>query len=142
MRGALRVLSLLSAVLLVSCSTTDADRIATFVHDVTGEVSRARVEHALSNYVDLAQQSLVLTAFGETKVYTAEDSGELAQRAERKLAFLYGKTLSVLRRKVVLQDGEALVDLSLFSREGAGTVRYTLVKRRDRWLISELALVR
>lgn len=142
MRAALLpVLLLMVASSLFACGTTDADRIDEFVRAVTGDISRERVARALDTYVNLEQQSLVVSAFGDTRVYDRDSAATLKSEADRRLASLYGKTLSVLRRKVEIASGEAYVDLQLFGRQGMLSVRYVLVKRRrEGWLLSELSV--
>ena len=130
--------------LLCGCGTTDQDRIDVMIKDVTGELSRARVEHALAQYVDLPRQSLSVRVMdGDTRIYVAEDAAAFAAEADRRLSFLYGKSVSVLRRQVHIAGGEALVDLQLFGRDGMVNVHYGLVKRRpERWLLFEVSITR
>lgn len=128
---------------LAACGTSDADRIDTMIEAVTGELSQARVEQAVAKYVDPTQQALLVSAFGDVRIYDADDAALLKAEADRRLSFLYGKRLNIMRRHVRIQDSEARVELSLVGREGLVGAHYTLVKRPgDRWLISELSITR
>jgi hypothetical protein len=133
MRGCI-ALALL--ILCSACSKDDSDLIDEFVDSVTGEVSDTRIEHVFRTYIDLAREPLDVRVLGENHLYQADEQSALAARAKSRLSRLNGTSLRALRRHIELKPPEALVDLQLLSDQGMGAVRYELVKREGRWLLS------
>lgn len=124
--------------LCAACGTSDADRIDDFVKAVTGEVSSARIDQALTSYVDLNLQPLDVSVFGDPRGYGAEQRAKLGHDAHARLGSLFGNRLNVLRKRVEIRLPNAYVDLQLLGRGGMGNVRYTLVKHGERWLIAKV----
>jgi hypothetical protein len=133
MRGCI-ALALL--ILCSACSKDDSDLIDEFVDSVTGEVSDTRIEHVFRTYIDLAREPLDVRVLGENHLYQADEQSALAARAKSRLSRLNGTSLRALRRHIELKPPEALVDLQLLSDQGMGAVRYELMKREGRWLLS------
>jgi hypothetical protein len=137
-RAALAAIALLAA----ACGTSDADRIDDFVKAVTGEVSAERIDQALASYVDLDLSPLTVSVFGDERPYAPEQAAKLAHDAHARLAFLSGKRLNVLSRRIEISAPSARVELRLLGREGMGQVRYTLAKHGERWLIGKVDIGR
>lgn len=135
-------LAILAALALVACGKDDEDRIDEFVEAVTGEVSEARVEHVLQTYLDLEAEPLDVRALGEGRVYRAEERERLVEQVRKKTQRLLGSSLKVLRKRIDLTGDEARVDLQLLGQNGIGEARYELKKHGERWLLSEVAVMR
>jgi hypothetical protein len=130
------------ALLAAACGTSDADRIEDFVKAVTGEVSAERIDQALASHVDLSLSPLTVSVFGDARAYDPEQGTKLAQDAHARLAFLSGKRLNVLSRRIEINPPAARVELRLLGREGMGHVRYELTKHGERWLIGKVDIGR
>jgi hypothetical protein len=79
-----------------------------------------------------------VSVFGDARAYDAARAEKLAQDAHARLAFLSGKRLNVLSRRIEIRPPQARVELRLLGREGMGHVRYVLAKHGERWLIGEV----
>jgi hypothetical protein len=130
------------AVMCLGCEETDEDRIDAFVAAVTGELTDERVEHVMKTYVDLAEEPIDVRAFGDGRLYRAEDRERFRQDAARRLGPLMGRSLNAVRKRIDLRGSEATVELQLLSRTMVGQVRYELVKRDKRWLIGTVYVTR
>jgi hypothetical protein len=128
--------------LCVACAEDDEDRIDAFVASVTGELSDERVEHVMKTYVDLDEEPIDVRAFGDGRLYRAEDQERFDRDAQRRLGPLMGRSLNAVRRRIDIRGNEATVELQLLSRTMMGSVRYELVKRKKRWLIGTVYVTR
>ena len=128
---------IVAAMLFTSaCSKDDGDLIDEFVDSVTGEVNDARIEHVFRTYIDLDREPLDVRVLGENHLYRADEASALEQRAKSRLSRLNGTSLRAVRRHIEIKPPDAFVDLQLLSDQGMGGVRYELVKREGRWLLS------
>jgi hypothetical protein len=126
----------------VACAEDDADRIDAFVASVTGELTEERVAHVMKTYVDLDEEPIDVRAFGDGRLYRAEDQERFDHDADRRLGPLMGRSLNAVRKRIDIRGNEATVELQLLSRTMMGQVRYELVKRGKRWLIGTVYVTR
>jgi hypothetical protein len=132
----------LLALMCVACSEDDEDRIDAFVAAVTGELTDERVEHVMKTYVDLAEEPIDVRAFGDGRLYRAEDQERFRADATRRLGPLMGRSLNAVRKRIEIRGSDATVELQLLSSTMMGQVRYELVKREKRWLIGTVYVTR
>ncbi len=122
---------------------TDEERLEVFVDDVTGEVTRGRVQLAQSRWVDLSRQPLEVSALGQSLLYRAGEEAALGARASEALQTLAGANLRVLGSTLAIEGDRATVGLRLLSRErGMSEVEWRLVRDGERWLVARLSVRR
>lgn len=122
---------------------TDEERLEVFVEDVTGSVTRGRVDVARSRWVDLSRHPFEVSAMGQTFLYQEGQEDELAEQASSSLRTIFGTNLRVMSTAMQIEGDEATVTLRLISRQrGMGLVEWRLVRDGEEWLVERLAVRR
>jgi len=118
---------------------TDEERLEAFVDDVTGTVSTQRIDAALE-WVDPATEPVEVRYFGRSDYY--EQMPPLRERAHDALRYLSGDALRTLQEGIEVTDDRAVVGLRLLSDRGMVQATFTLRRRGERWLVSEVEIHR
>jgi ribosomal protein L12E/L44/L45/RPP1/RPP2 len=139
---ALGISLLLLSLLTTACAEDDEDRIDTFVAAVTGKVDARAIDHVLATYVDVATENLDVRAFGDSRMYRAEDAERFEKEARARLEHIEGRSLNAVRRRIRIEGETARVELQFLGRDAMGSVRYELRKHGTRWLIGSVYVTR
>lgn len=122
---------------------TEEERLEVFVDDVTGSVTRGRVDVARSRWVDLSRQPFEVSAMGQSWLFEEGEEDELTDQASSSLRGIFGTNLRVMSTTMQIEGDTATVTLQLVSRErGLGMVEWRLSKDGEDWLVERLAVRR
>ncbi len=118
---------------------TDRERMEEFVEAVTGRVSEARIDNALS-YVDPSKITMELVHNGRRHRYDEENAEDLRPDARRALATLAGSKLHLIQENISLDGERARIALRLRTNEGLANTVFDLRREDDRWLLRRVTV--
>lgn len=130
------VLSLVigAAVVTDAIVVTDRERLDQFVDSVTGRVSNARIDSALS-YADPSKITMELVHNGRRHRYDDENADDLMPDARKALATLEGSKLHLIQESILLDGESARIALRLRTNEGLANTVFDLRRENDQWLL-------
>jgi hypothetical protein len=123
---------------------TDEERLeAQFIPDVSGSITRTKIDRACERWVDLERQTLEVSALGQAQAYRAGESEALRDDAHERLRSLEGTSARVISSGIVIEGDTATVTLRLMNDQlGMQTAEWTLDRHDGDWLVSRLSVRR
>ncbi len=118
---------------------TDRERMEEFVKAVTGRVSDARIDNALS-YADPSKVTMELVHNGRRHRYSDQNAGDLKPDARKALATLAGSKLHLIQENISLDGERARIALRLRTNEGLANTVFDLRREDDRWLLRRVTV--
>ena len=118
---------------------TDRERMEEFVEAVTGRVSDARIDNALS-YADPSKVTMELVHNGRRHRYSDQNAGDLKSDARKALATLAGSKLHLIQENISLDGERARIALRLRTNEGLANTVFDLRREDDRWLLRRVTV--
>lgn len=118
---------------------TDRERMEEFVEAVTGRVSDARIDNALS-YADPSKVTMELVHNGRRHRYSDQNAGDLKRDARKALATLAGSKLHLIQENISLDGERARIALRLRTNEGLANTVFDLRREDDRWLLRRVTV--
>jgi hypothetical protein len=138
-RTAIHLLVILSivigaAVVADAAVVTDRERMDEFIESVTGKVSDARIDGALS-YANPSKVPIELVHEGRRKKYSDRNAAKLKPDARKALASLEGSRLRLIQESVSLDGERARIALRLRTSSGLANTVFDLRREDDQWLL-------
>ena len=138
-RPAIHLLVVLSivigaAVVADAAVVTDRERMDEFIESVTGKVSDARIDGALS-YANPSKVPIELVHEGRRKKYSDRNAAKLKPDARKALASLEGSRLRLIQESVSLDGERARIALRLRTSSGLANTVFDLRREDDQWLL-------
>ena len=138
-RTAIHLLVVLSivigaAVVADAAVVTDRERMDEFIESVTGKVSDARIDGALS-YANPSKVPIELVHEGRRKKYSDRNAAKLKPDARKALASLEGSRLRLIQESVSLDGERARIALRLRTSSGLANTVFDLRREDDQWLL-------
>jgi hypothetical protein len=138
-RTAIHLLVILSivigaAVVADAIVVTDRERMDEFIESVTGKVSDARIDGALS-YANPSKVPIELVHEGRRKKYSDRNAAKLKPDARKALASLEGSRLRLIQESVSLDGERARIALRLRTSSGLANTVFDLRREDDQWLL-------
>lgn len=138
-RTAIHLLVILSivigaAVVADAVVVTDRERMDEFIESVTGKVSDARIDGALS-YANPSKVPIELVHEGRRKKYSDRNAAKLKPDARKALASLEGSRLRLIQESVSLDGERARIALRLRTSSGLANTVFDLRREDDQWLL-------
>jgi hypothetical protein len=113
---------------------TDRERMDEFIEAVTGRVSEARIDNALS-YADPSKVTMELVHEGRRRRYGDRNATALKPDARKALASLEGSRLHLIQESVSLDGERARIALRLRTDAGLANTVFDLRRENDRWFL-------
>lgn len=117
---------------------TDQERLEAFVEALSGEVSSARIDDALS-FAQTDQLPFTLRAGSDEHTYDNRDA-ELARRVRRNVEPFLGTDAELVQHDIRVDGDFADVHLRVRTTGGTISAAIELEKVDGRWLIAETTL--
>lgn len=143
-RTGIHILVILSLVVVAAVVTdaivvTDRERMEEFVESVTGRVSDARIDSALS-YADPSKVTMELVHNGRRHRYDDGNARALRPDAREALATLSGSRLYLIQENISLDGERARIALRLRTNAGLANTVFDLRRENDRWLLRRVTV--
>ncbi len=113
---------------------TDRERMDEFIDSVTGRVSGARIDNALS-YADPSKVTMELVHEGRRRRYSHRNAAALKPDARKALASLEGSRLHLIQESVSLEGERARIALRLRTDAGLANTVFDLRRENDKWIL-------
>ena len=113
---------------------TDRERMDEFIDSVTGQVSDARIDSALS-YANPAKLPIELVHEGRRRKYSDRNAAKLKPDARKALASLEGSKLRLIQESVSVEGERARIALRLRTSAGLANTVFDLRREDDQWLL-------
>lgn len=110
-----------------------------FVESVTGRVSDARIDNALS-YADPSKVAMELVHNGRRHRYDDGNSRALKPDARKALATLAGSRLYLIQENISLDGERARIALRLRTNAGLTNTVFDLRRENDEWLLRRVTV--
>ncbi len=118
---------------------TDRERMEEFIDSVTGNVSDARIDGALS-YANPSKVPIELVHEGHRRKYSERNASKLKSDARRALASLEGSSLHLIQESVLLDGERARIALRVRTSEGLANTVFDLRRQNDEWLLRRVTV--
>ena len=128
-----------AAVVTDAVVVTDRERMDDFIESVTGRVSDARIDSALS-YANPSEVAMELVHDGRRRRYSDRNASELKPDARKALASLEGSRLHLIQESVSLDGERATIALRVRTDAGLANTVFDLRRKQNEWFLRRVTV--